>query len=537
MNNSFIIAGREYADNARTKGFWINLLMFPIILVASIKVPQLLEEKAIPTRDYILIDQSGELGDVVQLAVDRQYAAKVAESLSSYFMANAKGGVGKEIDLEKMPSGGLDGMMSDFLEQDPGALDSLMQPGAIDSAVAMMQLGLNDDAPEFVAPRRPFSKVDVPTGIIPATELGTMDSGEIVSRLRPYLLGDKYLTTNENKLFAVIIIPQGAAAQVKRGGAAGLMQQLDEKDGVQFWAKNLAEMSLSRAISSALNEHLRTNEYQRLGVDEEIVSQVKSTQMLFTSFDPSKDEGEEKVSMADTIRQFAPLGFVYMMWIAIFTVVNMLLNNTIEEKSNRIIEVLLSSATPWEIMSGKLIGIAGVGMTMMVGWVLSMIGVLMYMAGPQVEWAATLLEVISNSGLLPLFGLYYLCGYLIYSGLFLAIGSLCSTIKESQNFMGTATVILMVPLMTMVFVARDPNGTLAQVLTWIPLYTPFVMMNRAAADPPAFDMWGSAILMLVTIVTMLWVSSRIFRIGILRTGQPPKLVELFKSLTRSLKNQ
>ena len=259
--------------------------------------------------------------------------------------------------------------------------------------------------------------------------------------------------------------------------------------------------------------------------------------MLFTSFDPSKDEGEEKVSMADTIRQFAPLGFVYMMWIAIFTVVNMLLNNTIEEKSNRIIEVLLSSATPWEIMSGKLIGIAGVGMTMMVGWVLSMIGVLMYMAGPQVEWAATLLEVISNSGLLPLFGLYYLCGYLIYSGLFLAIGSLCSTIKESQNFMGTATVILMVPLMTMVFVARDPNGTLAQVLTWIPLYTPFVMMNRAAADPPAFDMWGSAILMLITIVTMLWVSSRIFRIGILRTGQPPKLVELFKSLTQSLKNQ
>ena len=217
MNNSFIIAGREYADNARTKGFWINLLMFPIILVASIKVPQLLEEKAIPTRDYILIDQSGELGDVVQLAVDRQYAAKVAEALSSYYMANAKGGVGNEIDLEKMPSGGLDGMMSDFLEQDPGALDSLMQPGAIDSAVAMMQFGLNDDAPEFVAPRRPFSKVDVPTGIISATELGTMDSGEIVSRLRPYLLGDKYLTTDENKLFAVIIIPQGAAAHMELG--------------------------------------------------------------------------------------------------------------------------------------------------------------------------------------------------------------------------------------------------------------------------------------------------------------------------------
>jgi ABC-2 type transport system permease protein len=537
MNNSFIIAGREYADNARTKGFWINLLMFPIILIASIKIPQLLEEKAMPTRNYILVDQTHELGDVVKLAVDRQYAAKVAESMSSYFMANAKGSVTKEMDLESMPASSLDSMMSDLLESDPSALDALNEPGAIESAIAMMQLGLQEGSPEFEKPRRPFTEVEIPSSIIGDDELSILNSDEIVSRLRPYLLGDGYLTADENELFALIIIPPDATQQVKRGGVEGLAQQLNEKDGVQFWAKNLADISLSRAIAGALNEHLRTNEYKRLGVDEDIVSQVKSSQMLFTSFDPSKDAGEEKVSMADTIRQFAPLGFVYLMWIAIFTVVNMLLNNTIEEKSNRIIEVLLSSATPWEIMCGKLLGIAGIGMTMMLGWILSMVAVLMYMAGPQVEWAMTLLEVIKSSGLLPLFGLYFLCGYLTYAGVFLAIGSLCSTIKESQNFMGTATVILMVPLMTMVFVARDPNGMLAQVLTWIPLYTPFVMMNRAAADPPAFDMYGSAILMLVTIITMLWVSSRIFRIGILRTGQPPKIVELFKSLTTSLKNQ
>ena len=103
--------------------------------------------------------------------------------------------------------------------------------------------------------------------------------------------------------------------------------------------------------------------------------------------------------------------------------------------------------------------------------------------------------------------------------------------------MGTATVVLMVPLFTMVFIARDPNGALAEVLTWIPLYTPFVMMNRAAADPPAFDLYGSGVLMLLTIFFMLWVSGRIFRIGILRTGQPPKLFEIFKSLTTSLRNQ
>jgi ABC-type Na+ efflux pump permease subunit len=85
-----------------------------------------------------------------------------------------------------------------------------------------------------------------------------------------------------------------------------------------------------------------------------------------------------------------------------------------------------------------------------------------------------------------------------------------------------------VPLITMVFIPKDPNGTLATVLSWIPLYTPFVMMNRAAADPPMFDQVGTMVLMVVSVVVVLWLSGKIFRRGILRTGQPPKLLELVR---------
>jgi ABC-2 type transport system permease protein len=89
-------------------------------------------------------------------------------------------------------------------------------------------------------------------------------------------------------------------------------------------------------------------------------------------------------------------------------------------------------------------------------------------------------------------------------------------------------MIMMVPLLTMVFINRDPHGPLATVLTWIPIYTPFTMMNRAAADPPLFDLIGSIALMVVTTALILWLSGKIFRIGILRTGQRPKLVELIR---------
>ena len=94
--------------------------------------------------------------------------------------------------------------------------------------------------------------------------------------------------------------------------------------------------------------------------------------------------------------------------------------------------------------------------------------------------------------------------------------------------MGPIVMIMIVPLFTMFFVPKDPHGTLAVVLSWIPLYTPFLMMNRAAADPPLFDLVGTGILLVVSIFVVLWLSGKIFRAGILRTGQPPRIVELWR---------
>jgi ABC-type Na+ efflux pump permease subunit len=90
--------------------------------------------------------------------------------------------------------------------------------------------------------------------------------------------------------------------------------------------------------------------------------------------------------------------------------------------------------------------------------------------------------------------------------------------------------MMAVPLIVMGVIPKDPNGVIATTLSWIPIYTPFVMMNRAAADPPLFDRVGTLVLLVLSIVAVLWLSARIFRIGILRTGQPPRLIELVRWL-------
>src|SRR5689334_691024 len=210
----------------------------------------------------------------------------------------------------------------------------------------------------------------------------------------------------------------------------------------------------------------------------------------------------------------------------------MLLNNTIEEKSNRIIEVLLSSVTPGELMMGKLFGIAAVGLTMVGAWMVALFGILSWKSGGAGQIAGQLLTVLHSSNLVPLFSIYFLLGYLMYAAFILSVGSVCNTIKEAQSYMGVLTMIMMVPLLTMTFIPKDPNGALARILSWIPLYTPFTMMNRATADPPLFDLIGTFILLVATTLLALWIARKIFRDGIIRTGQPPKILEMIRWATR-----
>jgi ABC-type Na+ efflux pump permease subunit len=302
--------------------------------------------------------------------------------------------------------------------------------------------------------------------------------------------------------------------------------------GIQFWSANVSDPKLRDDLEQAINSEIRQREYLARGLDAKIVHQVEQTYAPFATLNPKKEKGKESVNTVDTIRQWAPSAFVYLLWLSIFMIVQMLLTNTIEEKSNRIIEVLLSSVTPGELMMGKLLGIAAVGFTMISVWMLALFGILSWKSGGSSHLAGQMLTVLKGSNLVFVFTLYFMLGFLMYAGFILSIGSVCNTLKEAQSYMGVLTMIMMVPLLTMTFIPKDPNGSLARILSWIPLYTPFTMMNRASADPPTVDLVGTFILMMVCSIGAMWMSGKIFRIGILRTGQPPKIVEMVRWVFR-----
>ncbi|MGK0339073.1 MAG: ABC-2 type transport system permease protein, partial [Candidatus Azotimanducaceae bacterium] len=128
------------------------------------------------------------------------------------------------------------------------------------------------------------------------------------------------------------------------------------------------------------------------------------------------------------------------------------------------------------------------------------------------------------------FFVYFLLGYLLYAAILVGLGSVCNNLKEAQNLMLPVQLVQMLPILLMVPIGRDPNGTLAQVLSYIPPLTPFVMMNRAAGPPSGMEYVTTTLLLIASIVAALWFAAKIFRIGILLTGKPPGFLQILRWL-------
>ncbi|NKB34893.1 MAG: hypothetical protein GKR91_17495 [Pseudomonadales bacterium] len=515
-----LIAYREYQENVKTKGFWVTILIFPVIFIGMYFLQTALSN-ATPTRYYLLIDQSGRYEEAVDVAIDREHQRRILQDFVTYMLDYR---VDVELDLTAAnPNTAIDQLIDDVDADEVAALDEWLESGGLNFALTMASPNLEEDAPPYEQPEPQFIQADLP----PSVNINAPPD-EIIAQLRPYLVGDRPISANgeSGNLFALILIPDDVDQDISRPGA--IPGPPDTTAGVQYWARNLTDSRLLDAIGSSINAEIREREYTELGVNTESVRNVQRTRMPLNQLDPTADEGEEAVSMADTFRQFAPIGFVYLMFISLMQNVQYLLSNTIEEKSNRIIEVLLASVTADELMMGKLVGIGLAGLTTIAVWLLSFYVFIVSYDSTQTELISEILEVILSSELIPWFIFYYFAGYALYSGVFLAIGSLCSTLKEAQALIMPMILIQIVPIAMMAFVVLDPNNTIVRALSWFPLFTPYLMLNRAAADPPMVDVVGTTILLLASIVLVLWGSGKVFKLGVLRTGQPPKILELLR---------
>jgi ABC-2 type transport system permease protein len=274
-------------------------------------------------------------------------------------------------------------------------------------------------------------------------------------------------------------------------------------------------------LESTLNEEVRRRRFDAAGVDRELVAKLDRRVRLSTwglaaeRSDGTVEEAEEE----NELRTFGiPAAAMFLLFMLVMTSAPQLMNQVLEEKMQRIAEVLVSAVTPFELMLGKLLGSAGVSMTL----------ALCYLGG--VAWATNHWGVAHFVPLIVYvwFIVMMLFALLMYGSLFSALGSACSELRDAQSMMMPAMIILMVPLFAWTAVLESPNGTVAQVLTYFPTATPMVFLIRLLAPPgpPVWEIFAALGMCIVTMLVLVWASGKIFRIGVLSQGQTPTFGKL-----------
>ena len=224
--------------------------------------------------------------------------------------------------------------------------------------------------------------------------------------------------------------------------------------------------------------------------------------------------------------------FLYMV-ILLYSV--SVMRATLEEKTTRVVEVIVSAMKPWHLMLGKILGVGAVGLTQMAVWALSAAVLItaglpaLIAARPELAQLQELSDVLPGVTLLVLFLGFFVFGFFMFSGLYAAVGAMCSSDEEAQQAQFPVTMFVIIPMLFLTPVLSDPTGSLAVGLSLFPLFTPIIMWVRVASDAaPMWQVGLSFVFMALAIVAIAWVAGRIYKVGILMAGKRPTLPELMR---------
>ena len=328
---------------------------------------------------------------------------------------------------------------------------------------------------------------------------------------------------------------------------------LDEVSSqIRFYSEESPSLSLISNLESKIENRIGELKLKKLGVD---LSKIKAAK---TNIDMNQENFEGvKTSKTGSFLKLmfgGAAGYLLFMFIIIYG--NLIMRSVIEEKTSRIIEVIISSVKPIQLMLGKIFGTSLAGITQFAIWII-LIGVLSVAASfffgvdlsatPQQEMmAGAISDTSTNSELqalisefhsLPLlnlviaFILFFTGGYLLYSSLYAAIGAAVDNETDTQQFLMPVVMLLVVGFYVGFFTAlEDPHGTISTVFSYIPFTSPIVMLIRIPFGVPIWEQAVSFSILIITFMLTVWTAAKIYRVGILMYGKKPTYKELIKWL-------
>lgn len=292
---------------------------------------------------------------------------------------------------------------------------------------------------------------------------------------------------------------------------------------VSYFTETASFMELPNWLNGVLTDEITRKRFEGSGVDQALVARltrpVNVRQLGLTQVDQSGQVVKAKeTNRAATF--LIPFASMMMMFMLVMSSAPALLNSVLEEKMQKIAEVLVSSVTPFELMTGKLLGTLFVSMTLSV----------LYIGGAALLMTQMALTGYVDPSLILWFLVFQLLGLLIFGAVFIAIGSACSEIRDAQSLMTPAMMMIVLPMFCLVPVLESPSSTFSRAISLFPPATPMLMTLRIASKPgpPLWEILLGVVLCTAFTVFCLWAAAKVFRIGILSQGQAPTVGKMIK---------
>jgi ABC-2 type transport system permease protein len=364
------------------------------------------------------------------------------------------------------------------------------------------------------AESRPIGVIDLQGSYIPAFAVRLQQSYTLKNGKPNYVVFPIAVGPGADAKAAV----KEANARVGRGELVGYCYIGDPAFGdsvVEYRSPTVGDFNVPGRVEEVLRSIESERRVASLGLEPGILKKLKVS-LNVRQVKLSK-EGEAEKGGFETVF-FTAYVFMMVLFFLIVSSGQQLVRSVIEEKSNRIVEVLVSSCSPTELMAGKVLGLSGLGLTQMGFWAVAGAALTMNFGIHTINLPQAALMLV-----------YFVLGYLFYASVFIAIGSPLSTEQEAQQVTGYLVMVLILPIVLAFPAMKNPDAAWIKVLTFIPLLTPTMMALRIPIQmPPWWEISLTILVMVAAIYIGMVVAGRIFRIGILSTGKTPNLKELVR---------
>lgn len=330
-------------------------------------------------------------------------------------------------------------------------------------------------------------------------------------------------------------------------------QDLRTLDSAQIISNGELSLTQNSAIESFIKSEIRQKILESQGINKATLDSAE-VQGGFKNLELA-DSGNTE-SSATAVKSGIGFAMAFIIYMFIFIYGSMVMRSAMEEKTNRIVEVIVSSVKPFELMMGKILGVALVGLTQFFAWIILSIGLIsgasvflktnnsiptgMNIPANMPQQSSIGLDILAQLNSLPfweigiVFILFFLGGYLLYSSIFAAIGSAVNQDTDVQQFMMPVSLPLVFGfIIAQSVVFQAPHGNLAKIFSMIPLTSPVVMAVRAPFGVPITEILASFSLLTITFILMVWLSAKIYRIGILSYGKKPTWKDFVKWIRQS----